>query len=462
MEAMCIREIVEATGGDLLSGSLETELIDVVTDSRIVGEKHLFVPLKGERFDGHHFIPHAFDNGAAGCVTEQDATVDGKGKCIIKVADTLTALQDIARYYRDKFSIPFIGITGSVGKTTTKDMIALVLEQKYNVLKTAGNFNNEIGLPLTVFRLSKNHDMGVVEMGMSGFGEISRLVSVAKPQTAIITNIGLSHIEKLGSKNNILKAKMEIFETFHPRNLAILNGDDPLLYALKDDLPFRTLYFGIHNEDCGLKAQNILSLGEEGSQFDVETGGVRYTVKIPVMGEHNIYNALAAIAVGLEYKVDIEEMTGAMLSLKPGKMRLDIFESNGTKIINDCYNASPASMKAAIEILAQFSTGHRTLAILGDMLEMGDWALEAHKKVGSDVVHHNIHYLITVGRNGENIALGAVEAGMAQEKVLHFDTNEAVIHFLEEFGRPEDVLLIKGSRGMKMEEIVAHLSIRKA
>lgn len=458
MEKLSIREIVLATGGQLLCGNEQQEVIDVVTDSRIIGEKMFFIPLEGERFDGHDFICQALKKGAVGCVVHKDIdTTPYKEKCILKVNDTLKALQDIARYYRNQFSVPFIAITGSVGKTTTKDMIACVLEQKYHVLKTKGNFNNEIGLPLTVFGLDSTHDIGVTEMGMSGFGEISRLVSIVSPKTAVITNIGQSHIEKLGSQQNILKAKMEVFEAFDENSLAILNGDDPLLFGLRGKLKFRTFYYGIFNQECDLLARDIVYHGEQGSSFRVNIGGQDRMMNVPVMGEHNIYNALAAIAIAMEYKIDFDGIVNGIMSFRPGKMRMNLLEVNGIKIINDCYNASPASMKAAIGILKQLENRSRTIAVLGDMLEMGDWAPEAHKKVGENVVDQKVDYLITVGHYGKEIAVGAVKAGMPSENVYHFHSNKEVICFLQDFLKPQDAVLIKGSRGMKMEEIADYI-----
>jgi UDP-N-acetylmuramoyl-tripeptide--D-alanyl-D-alanine ligase len=457
MEPIKISEIVKATDGKLVSGEGDIAVNDIVTDSRHIQEGMFFIPLKGEKFDGHEFIAKAFESGAVGCVTENLLDGEFKDKFIIKVKSTFKALHDIARYYREKFPIPFVAITGSVGKTTTKDMVAHVLGQRFEVLKTQGNFNNEIGLPLTVFRLNNQHTIGVTEMGMSGFGEISRLVSIVKPKMAVITNIGLSHIEKLGSQDNILKAKMEIFEAFDSNSVAILNGDDKRLFALKGTLPFKTVFYGIYNEACDIKVQKISYLGEKGSDFELVIDQTLYTVHVPAMGEHNIYNALASIAVGLEYDISMENIMKGILLFKPEKMRLDIFQSKGIKVLNDCYNASPTSMEAALKVLRQMDHKNRKIAILGDMLEMGEWAFEAHKKIGENVVENNIDYLITVGYNGKSIALGALEAGMMKENIFSFDTNEEVIKFIDSFLQDGDAILIKASRGMKMESISEHI-----
>ncbi|MGE4283688.1 MAG: UDP-N-acetylmuramoyl-tripeptide--D-alanyl-D-alanine ligase [Clostridia bacterium] len=457
MEPLKIKEIVEATEGKLISGNEDFKITELTTDSRTIQQGMFFIPLKGEKFDGHNFIGKAFEDGAVGCVTERDTPIKNNGKCIIKVENTLKALQNIARYYREKFDIPFISVTGSVGKTSTKDMIACILEQKYQVLKTLGNFNNEIGLPLTVFRLSNAHGIAITEMGMSGFGEISRLVSIVKPECAVVTNIGLSHIEKLGSQQNILKAKMEVFEAFDEKGLAILNGDDSMLFALKDRIPFRVIFFGIHNEQNTLKAYNICSSEEYGSKFDIKIGDNTYTVTIPAIGEHNIYNALAAIAVGLEYNIKVNDIIRGIAQFKADKMRMDIFESKGIKVVNDCYNASPASMEAALKVLSQLKNTGKKIAILGDMLEMGDWAYEAHKKVGSEVVKNSIDYLMTMGYNGKYIALGAVQAGMPKEMVCSFETNDELKEFISSFLKSGDAVLVKASRGMRFETITEYI-----
>ncbi len=457
MEALSIKEIIKATDGVLLSGSEDMLIYDISTDSRRIGERSLFIPLKGENFDGHSFVQTAFNSGAMACITHSDLTArfgsSHEGKSIIKVANTSSALRDIAKYYREKFQIPFIGITGSVGKTTTKDMVACVLEQKYKVLKTKGNFNNEIGVPLTVFELEHTHEIGVLEMGMSGFGEISRLARIVQPETGIITNIGLAHVENLGSKENILKAKLEMFENFKENGLAVLNGDDPLLYSLKGRVEFNVKYFGINNDKCDMIAQNITKIPGEGVNFDVVINGDRTNIKLPIAGEHNVYNALAAIVVGLTYSVDMNDIIEGLNQFKTGKMRMEIFESGGVKVIDDCYNASPASMEAAIKILKDTESKNRRIAILGDMLEMGEWAPKAHKDIGVFAAGEGIDFIITVGKNAKNIAIGALQAGIMEEKVLTFETNQEVISFIKSFIKPLDIVLVKGSRGMKMEEI---------
>lgn len=458
MESLLIKEIIKATKGILLTGNEDANIDTITTDSRKANQHAFFVPLVGERFDGHDFIKDAFSQGVVGCLVEKEIDVSGyQDKHIIKVADTLAALQDIAKYYSGKYSSPFVAVTGSVGKTTTKDMIACVLEQKYKVLKTQGNFNNHIGLPLTVLRLRKEHQMAVVEMGMSGLGEISKLVSIVEPKTAVITNIGQAHIEKLGSQQNILRAKMEIFEAFDENSIAIMNGDDPLLFALQGKLPFSVLYYGIYNKQCDLLARDIHYEGEGGSRFRINLGKHNEIIHLPVMGEHNIYNALAAIAIGMQYNVSMLQIIQAFKTFETEKMRMNIIDTGRVKVIDDSYNASPDSMKAALRILYQLPSAKRRIAVLGDMLEMGDWAAQAHQKVGEEVVRCHIDYLITVGQYGQHVAQGAVQAGMAPDNAFYFQKNDQVRDFLEGLLAQGDAILVKGSRGMKMDSIVSHI-----
>jgi UDP-N-acetylmuramoyl-tripeptide--D-alanyl-D-alanine ligase len=321
------------------------------------------------------------------------------------------------------------------------------------VLKTQGNFNNEIGLPLTIFNLDSMHEAAVIEMGMSGFGEISRLTAVAKPDIAVITNIGLSHIEKLGSRNNILKAKLEILEGLSKDGLVVLNGDDDLLSSQVGKLAYRTVSYGINGKN-DYQAADVENLGENGTRFNIELENNVYRVYVPVPGIHNVYNALAAIAVGIELGVPMDRVVDGIKEFSPGKMRLNIINSNGIKIINDTYNASPNSMEAAINVLLDIKDSGRSIAVLGDMLEMGEWAPDAHAGVGKYAIEKGIDYIITVGKNAAFIAKGALEAGAKKDAVITFEKNISASDFLKRFLKNGDVVLVKGSRGMKMEQIV--------
>ncbi|MBQ7039325.1 MAG: UDP-N-acetylmuramoyl-tripeptide--D-alanyl-D-alanine ligase, partial [Clostridia bacterium] len=451
---MTLSEIVRATGGILTNGDGDTAFSDVSTDSRAIGEGMLFVALIGENFNGHDFAESAINHGAVAAVVSEDVPVNG-AKILVK--DTLKALGDIATFYRMKFSVPFVGITGSVGKTTTKDMIACVLDAKYNVLKTKGNFNNQIGLPLTLLRLEAENEIAVTEMGMSGFGEIDNLASMVKPSTCVFTNIGMSHIEKLGSRENIRKAKFEMLNHAQKGGNVVYCGDDELLWDARNNfLGFNDFSYGITNLECDVRATDI-DYGACGTDFTVCHGEKSFRVHIPVLGEHNVKNALAAYLVGLCHGVSCEEYVKAVSGFTPGNMRQNILEVNGITVINDCYNASPSSVQAGLKILNQLDKDRRKVAVLGDMLEMGEWAEEAHTLVGQYVVENQVEILITVGKNSIKIAEGAINAGMEKENVFSFENNAEVTSFLDTVVQKGDIVLVKGSRGMKLEAVVEHL-----
>lgn len=448
---LSIDEILKATEGKIISEHECTHVTAVSTDSRVAMPGGLFIPLTGERLDGHDYISKAFENGAVAALTQREA-IPAVGKLLIQVRDTSAALRELAAYYRGKFNIPFVGITGSVGKTSTKDMVAGVLGRRFKVLSTEGNLNNEIGVPLTIFRLEEKHEAAVLEMGMSGFGEISRLTAIVRPAIAIITNVGMSHIEKLGSRNNILKAKLEILEGLGSNGLVVLNRDDNLLDGVKSLLNHRTVSYGLE-EGADYRAGNINSSGEGGIDFELTVEGRSYDVHLPVPGVHNVNNALAAVAAGRELNVPMEDIIEGIVGYKPGKMRLDIISVNGLKIINDTYNASPQSMKAALDVLEEIGMTGCRIAVLGDMLEMGDWAREAHAEVGRYAAGKRLSRLITVGPNAAYIGGGAIEAGFPEEAVSIFSSNKEAARFIEKIVQNGDTILIKGSRGMKMEEL---------
>ncbi len=444
-------ELAEAVAGKLLWGEPDVTFFGVTTDSRKVTKASLFIPLIGEKFDGHDYIEQCFKAGASVCLTSKPIP-EVAGCSAVLVDDTAKALRDLAAWHRKKFDIPVVGISGSVGKTSTKDMVSCVLSQKYSVLKTQGNFNNEIGLPLTVLNIDSSHETAVIEMGMSGFGEISRLTSIARPDIAIITNIGVSHIEKLGSQEGILKAKLEILEGLHKDGLVVLNGDDPLLKPLKGKLPFRTVLYGMHR-GSDYTASNYQTMGEQGTSFEITVNETLYNVEIPVPGIHNVYNALAAIAAGIEMKIPMEIIIDGIKQFSPGNMRQSIINHNGIKIINDAYNASPQSMQAAINVLEEISSGSRSIAVLGDMFEMGDMSKDLHYSVGEFIKNKKINYIITVGQDSGMISQAVADSGNGEIKLRHFESNKEALKYILGIVMPGDYILIKGSRGMKMEEI---------
>ncbi len=453
MLEMTIKEVIEATGGKLLKGSLNAKFKDVERDSRVSCTDKLFVALVGENFDGNDFAETAVKNGASGILVSREMDVNTN---VILVEDTKTALGQIATYYRNRFTIPFVGITGSVGKTTTKDMIACVLSYKFSVLSTSGNFNNEIGLPLTLLKLNNEHEIGVTEMGMSGFGEIDRLSKMVHPKCAVFTNIGLSHVEKLGSRENILKAKAEMLNNLEEDGYVVLSGDDDMLITLKENLK-NCIYYGIENKECEVFAGNIKQTDKNQTSFLVNYKGEKLEMTIPVLGEHNVKNALAAICVAKYFGLSLIDVKNALLNFVPGNMRQNIIELNGITVINDCYNASPTSVQAGLKILNQIDSNGRKIAILGDMLEMGDLSDEAHKTVGEYVVENKVDFLITIGEKSKKIVEGAFKKGFNQNNTRCFLTNKEAIDFIDGFLQKNDIVLVKASRGMKLEEIVEHI-----
>lgn len=454
MERCTIGEIAQAVQGKLV-GNEEMVITDITTDSRKGAGGSLFVALVGERFDGNDFAQDFLLKGDAAVVEREMAAPEGKA--LVIVPDTRKALRDIASFYRDKFDIPFVAVTGSVGKTSTKDMIASVLSKKFNTLKTQGNFNNEVGLPLTIFNLDKSHDIGVVEMGMNHLGEISRLSAVAKPQVAVITNIGTAHIGNLGSQQNILRAKLEILESLKPNGIVVLNGDDKILYSLKGQLPHSVIYYGIDNLKADVLAYDIV-LGSDKSKFKVNIGDTAYSFEVNAIGEHHIYNALAAIITGLYYKMDVEKIREGVSQFVTGQMRQSISKVGAITIIDDCYNASEDSMKAALKVLSQVGGANRKVAILGDILEQGDFAEKSHRRVGDAVVEYEIDKLITIGKSAAYIADQARKKGALD--VSHFEDNEKAAEYILSEVCEKDTVLFKASRGMMLEEISARLKAK--
>ncbi len=455
---MTIEQIAKACDGFFENCDGNTIVADIETDSRKICEGSVFVALRGEKFDGHNFVSQAQTAGAVCCIVDKDF-VNNEEFAVVVCEDTYKALRDIAAYYRNRFSAPSVGITGSVGKTSTKDMVACVLENSFKVLKTEGNFNNEIGLPLTAFGMESTDEIAVFEMGMSDFGEISRLTKIAAPETAIITNIGFSHIEHLGSQEGILQAKLEILEGMPASGdgTLILNGDDPLLWKTVGTVPFETLTYGIENKECDIIADNIKRLSDE-TMFDVKVEGEVYHIRINTPGVHHVYNALAAILTGIKYGMSMDRIVEGIANFKPQGLRQNIEVLENYVIIKDCYNASPTSMKSGLEVLTVTKPKDperefRRVAVLGDMLELGDYSDEAHMTVGGYVCDYEIGCLIAVGPHAELLAKGAIEKGFNSSEIyIFYDNNAAKAHILDIL-QPNDVILFKASRGMRLEEI---------
>ena len=457
MEPMTIREILEAVDGKLLGefSDLDLTVKHVFTDSRNPDPGALFIPLVGERFDGHAFLNEALEGGAAGCFTQRERESYLPGKFYIKVGSTQKALRDLARHYKQKFRIPFVAVTGSVGKTTTKDMVAAVLGERFKVLKTEGNFNNEVGLPLTLLRLNSNHEICVVEMGMNHFGEIEYLSSIVEPDVAVITNIGDSHIENLGSRENILKAKCEIFSHMDPKKgYVILNGDDPLLEPLRASLPFQSVLVGTA-EGLDYRATGVESDGEKSVRCHVRTPRSGFDVEIPALGNHMLYPTLTAAAVAERFGMTGGEIARGVLRFAPTKMRMNILKrGDEITILNDAYNANPQSMRAAVEVLSK-SGGDYKIAVLGDMFELGPFAPTLHAGVGAYLGKAGIDCLVAVGELARHIYDAAKDAMVPQ--VYWCETKEEAKPILAELVKPNSTILVKASRGMAFEELVDDL-----
>ena len=455
---MKVKEILKVTKGKMLFGNEELEVENFSKDTRTIQKGDIYIGIKGEKFDGSNFWNQALYAGATAVIISniqisKEEKEKYKDKTIIQVEDTFEALYEIAKYKRSLYNIPVIAVTGSVGKTSTKDIIASVVSQKYKTLKTEGNNNNNIGLPLTILKL-KDHEALVVEMGMNHFGEISLLTNIAKPTLAVITNIGTSHIGNLGSRENILKAKLEILEGMKiPR--VIINNDNDLLHKWyeenKEKIEIHT--YGINNSSDVIAER--IELGEEKSKFVVKTSSEKVNIDVPVGGEHFVYNALCGFMVGKVLGLTAKEIQNGISKFELTKKRMDIrVLKNGATLINDSYNASYESMKASLKYLSS-RTDLRKIAVLGDMLELGDFSKELHEKVGEEVANDNIDVLICRGEFAKNIISKANKNKKTQCILLQ--NNEEILSKLQEILKEGDGVLIKASNGMKFYEICQKL-----
>ena len=447
MTGCTVKELCAAVGGTLLqqSGAVVTE---VSTDSRSIPAGALFVPLVGERFDGHDYLDAALERGAAGCLTARKPTSLLKDKFYIQVSDTLEALKALAAWYRDRFAIPMVQVTGSAGKTTTKEMIAAVLSQRFSTLKTQANFNNAIGTPMTLLNLSPEHQAAVIETGMNHFGEIRYLGEMVRPTVAVITNVGDAHIENLGgTRQGILQAKCEIFENLQPVGLAVLNGDDELLSGLA--LPFETVLCGQH-ERCGVRVTNVAEHGIEGVTCTITTKRDVYEVAIPSPGAYMIYPAAMAIAIGEHLGLTKAELLSGIAAYRPVGSRMHLVRcSNDRIIIDDCYNANPQAMAEALRILAQ--TEHpRRMAVLGDMGELGDLTEQAHRDMGELTRTLGLDTVVAVGPKAKAIQ-------DANPDALWFPTVTEALPVIRAAFTAGTAVLVKASHAMHFTDIVKDL-----
>lgn len=470
MKNMTLVNLARACKGQLFgaSHSDDIEAAGVVIDSRLVAKDYIFIAAAGERVDGHDFIDQAFEQGALGVVCEK-APAKAKGPYIL-VDNSFEALKAIAGWYRMQLNIKVVGITGSVGKTSTKEFISRVLSQKYQVLKTEGNYNNEIGMPLTILKIQDYHDIAVLEMGISQFGEMHRLSEIAKPDICVITNIGQCHLENLGSREGILKAKTEIFDFMSEDGRVCINGDDDMLSTIREVKGRLPIKFGMANADetessntaaYDVSAHNIKTHGLFGSSCDIHMKDGVFTVNIPLPGNHMIHNALAAASVGSLLGLSYEEIKAGIEAVQPVGGRSNIMRSNKLTIIDDCYNANPVSMKAAIDLLKTADT--RKVAVLGDMGELGINEKELHKEIGAYAASSDLDLLICVGTLSLSMYEGANNINndntSSQKKmtVLYFESRDKLIEALPSILKDGDTILVKASHFMGFEHVVHSL-----
>ena len=449
-----VKDVLNSTKGKLLSGNEDDILKGVSTDTRRIKGGELFIAIKGERFDGHNFILDAVSRGVGGVLVQEGCITNANFKTpdifFASVPNSIKALGDVAHFRRSRYKVPLIGITGSNGKTTTKEMIAAILSKKFNVLKNFGTENNHIGVPLTLMRLNPEHKVVVMEMGTNHLGEVRRLSEIARPTVALITNIGPSHLEYLKDTDTVLKAKCEVLDYLDKDGKVVINGDDKKLKNLKTN--FKVIKFGLSKE-CDFYADKV-NLEPDGINFRLNG---KWEMNLDIVGRHNVYNVLGAIATTWDFGVSIEEAKDALREFRVPNMRMEVKRIGDIKIINDSYNSNPLSMKQAIEALKDITTKGRKILVAGDMLELGRLSGRFHHLVGRQAAESGIDLIVAVGKLAEHVAKGAQEAGMSQTKIklcnLTKDACQTVTHLIKK----GDTVLVKGSRAMKMEQIVEGL-----
>ena len=453
MKNLTLENITQVCSGTYYgpAGKLQEEVSSIITDSRKADKGCLFVPIVGERVDAHKFIPQVMAAGALATLSER--VLEQADFPYIVVKSSLQAVKDIAEFYLKQLEIPVVGITGSVGKTSTKEVIASVLSQKYRTLKTQGNFNNELGLPLTVFRLRDEDEMAVLEMGISDFGEMTRLARIARPDTCVITNIGTCHLENLGDRDGVLKAKTEIFKFLRPDGHIVLNGDDDKLSTVKEYEGIAPVFFGM-SQGCQVYGDEIVSRGLKGMTCTIHMGEDSFKVDIPMPGRHMVYNALAAAAVGRIYGLTDEQIKAGIESLEPISGRFRMIDTEKFLIVDDCYNANPMSMKASLDVL-QDGSGRR-VAVLGDMGELGTDEVQLHEGVGEHAGKCDIDVLICTGKLCKSMAEKAIQTN-PNLKVVYEPDRESLLEHLEGYVQQGDTILVKASHFMKFEEVVEKL-----
>ncbi|EHK2333969.1 UDP-N-acetylmuramoyl-tripeptide--D-alanyl-D-alanine ligase [Clostridium perfringens] len=445
-----LQEIVKATKGALLKEADVKEIKAVSTDTRKIEEGTMFIALKGENFNGNNYVLEAFNKGAKIAIVDEvkcDLNELKEDVALIKVQNTGRALMDLAKFYREKLGLKVVGITGSAGKTSTKDLVAAVLSDKYKVFKTKGNFNNEIGLPLMILELDSTYDVAILEMGMRGLGQIKELAEIASPDLGIITNIGISHIEILKTRENILKAKMEIATFFDKNNTLVVCGNDDFLGVLPE-AEYKIVKTGV-GENFKIGAKNI-ALEELSSKFTVYDGEKEEEFSLDMPGEHNISNLMLGIAIAKELGVSFEEMKRGLKNIEATSMRLELIKKDGFSILNDCYNSSPVAVKSAIDVMKNIE-GKRRIAVLGTMRELGHKSEEAHEEIGKYAKENGIEKVLCFGDFSENIKEGYGEGCTV------YENKEELIKDLLNIICDGDIILVKASRSLKFEEITKAL-----
>ncbi|GAB1722272.1 MAG: UDP-N-acetylmuramoyl-tripeptide--D-alanyl-D-alanine ligase [Nitrospira sp. CR1.1] len=464
MALFTVEEMCEVLGAKSSTGlspqDLKQRIRRVVTDSRLVRKGDLFIAFQGERFDAHSFVPKVFAQGAVCAIVQEDYRLPPMkprtgAPIVLGVRDTLEAFQRLATHYRNRFPIPVIAITGSNGKTTTKEMVAHVVAQRWKTLKTEGNLNNRIGVPQTLFQLAPRHQAAVIEMGVDQQGQTTRLCEIARPTVGVITNIGPDHLEFFGSMEGSAQAKAELLDHLPEDGAVVLNADDEYFDYLAARAQCRVVAFGA-SPKAAVRAANVRTDEKGGTSFGlILPGKSRQTeVRIRTQGQHNVSNALAAAAVGYALGLSGAAIAEGLSKFRPAAMRSQISQSHGVQVINDCYNANPASMKAAIQLLAELGRGKRSIAALGDMLELGADTKRLHREVGAFLAAQGIGHLLACGALGRELAEGARQAGMASERIAELPDAQAAATALARMVRQGDVVLVKASRGMRMEQVV--------
>ncbi len=460
MKNLTLENIARACGGKLYGNVKDVgEVSGVTLDSRQAEAGCLFIATKGERVDGHSFIPQVLQKGAAGVICERLPETEGAEGCFVLVENSFQALKDIAKFYREQLDVTVVGVTGSVGKTSTKECIASVLSEKYCVCKTEGNFNNEVGLPLTVLKIREEHEIAVLEMGISDFGEMHRLSEIARPDICVLTNIGQCHLENLKSREGILRAKTEIFDFMGEDGLVCLNGDDDMLETIEEVRGRKPMTFG-RRESNRVYAGNVESKGLFGSRILVRLDDEEFYADISLPGEHMVYNALAAVSVGSLLGMTAEEMRQGIAKTQAVGGRSRIVETEWRTVIDDCYNANPVSMRAAIDLLGTSLT--RKAAVLGDMFELGEDEREMHAGTGAYAAEQGIDVLVFIGSLAEEMYRGAVRAAenldTPPEGIYYFKEKQEFLTRRREILRPKDTVLVKASHGMAFQEIAETLA----